>query len=121
MRTIEGHADHVVVIGAGLAGLSAALHLAGRGRAVTVVEREPWPGGRAGRLDTDGYRLDTGPTVLTMPEIIDETFAAVGEQLSERMELLTVDPAYRAVFADGSALDVHSDADRMADAIAASA
>jgi phytoene desaturase len=119
MRTIEGRADHVVVIGAGLAGLSAALHLAGRGRAVTVVEREPWPGGRAGRIDTGGYRIDTGPTVLTMPEIIDETFAAVGEQLSDRMELLTVDPAYRAVYADGSALDVHSDADRMADAIAA--
>ena len=118
MRTIEGRGDHVVVIGAGLAGLSAALHLAGRGRAVTVVEREPWPGGRTGRLDIDGYRIDTGPTVLTMPDIIDETFAAVGERLSDRMELLTLDPAYRAVFADGSALDVHSDADRMADAVA---
>ena len=118
MRTVEGRSDHVVVIGAGLAGLSAALHLAGRGRAVTVVERESWPGGRAGRLDIDGYRIDTGPTVLTMPEIIDETFAAVGETLSDRMELVTVDPAYRAVFADGSALDVHSDADQMADAVA---
>lgn len=118
MRTIEGRGDHVVVIGAGLAGLSAALHLAGRGRAVTVLERQPWPGGRAGRLDIDGYRIDTGPTVLTMPDIIDETFAAVGERLGDRMELLTVDPAYRAVFADGSALDVHSDEDRMADAVA---
>lgn len=118
MRTIEGRTDHVVVVGAGLAGLSAALHLAGRGRAVTVVEREPWPGGRAGRLDIDGYRIDTGPTVLTMPDIIDETFAAVGETRSNRLELSPVDPAYRAVFADGSALDVHSDADRMADAIA---
>lgn len=118
MRTIEGRGDHVVVVGAGLAGLAAALHLAGRGRAVTVVEREPWPGGRAGRLDIDGYRIDTGPTVLTMPDIIDETFAAVGEQLRDRIQLLTVDPAYRAVFADGSALDVHSDADRMADAVA---
>ncbi|AFS15774.1 Phytoene dehydrogenase [Mycobacterium intracellulare subsp. intracellulare MTCC 9506] len=118
MRTIDGRTDHVVVVGAGLAGLSAALHLAGRGRAVTVVEREPWPGGRAGRLDIDGYRIDTGPTVLTMPDIIDETFAAVGETRSNRLELSPVDPAYRAVFADGSALDVHSDADRMADAIA---
>ncbi|BBN49385.1 hypothetical protein JPH1_38600 [Mycobacterium avium subsp. hominissuis] len=74
MRTIEGSADHVVVIGAGLAGLSAALHLAGRGRAVTVVEREAWPGGRAGRRDIDGYQIDTGPTVLTMPDIIEDTF-----------------------------------------------
>lgn len=118
MRTIQGRTDHVVVVGAGLAGLSAALHLAGRGRAVTVVERQPWPGGRAGRLDIDGYRIDTGPTVLTMPDIIDETFAAVGETRSDRLELSPVDPAYRAVFADGSALAVHSDADRMADAIA---
>jgi len=117
MRTVTGRSDHVVVIGAGLAGLSAALHLAGRGRAVTVVERHPWPGGRAGRLDVGGYRVDTGPTVLTMPDIIDETFAAAGQTRTGRLELLPLDPAYRAVFADGSTLDVHSDPDRMATAI----
>src|ERR1700744_4433615 len=118
MRTVTGRNDHVVVIGAGLAGLSAALHLAGRGRSVTVVERYPWPGGRAGRLDVDGYRVDTGPTVITMPDIIDETFAAAGQDRAGRLELLPIEPAYRAVFADGSALDVHSDADRMAAAVA---
>src|SRR5271163_756745 len=117
MKTVPGPSDRVVVVGAGFAGLAAALHLAGRGHEVTVVERENWPGGRAGRLDVDGYRLDTGPTVLTMPDIIDETFAAVGESSSARMELLDVDPAYRAQFADGSSIDVHSDADRMAAAI----
>jgi phytoene desaturase len=117
MKTVQGRSDRVVVVGAGFAGLAAALHLAGRGREVTVVERENWPGGRAGRLDVDGYRLDTGPTVLTMPDIIDETFAAVGETCSARMDLLDVDPAYRAQFADGSSIDVHSDADRMATAI----
>jgi phytoene desaturase len=116
-RAVAGPTDRVVVIGAGFAGLSAALHLAGRGREVTVVERESWPGGRAGRLDVDGYRLDTGPTVLTMPDIIDETFAAVGESCSGRLDLLAVDPAYRAQFADGSSIDVHSDADQMATAI----
>jgi phytoene desaturase len=117
MRTVRGPSDRVVVVGAGLAGLAAALHLAGRGREVTVVEREAWPGGRAGRLDVGGYRLDTGPTVLTMPDIIDDTFAAVGETRSGRLDLLAVDPAYRAQFADGSSLEVHSDADRMAAAI----
>ncbi|OBI05995.1 phytoene desaturase family protein [Mycobacterium scrofulaceum] len=117
MRTIEGRSERVVVIGAGLAGLAAALHLAGRGRTVTVVERHPWPGGRAGRLDIDGYRIDTGPTVMTMPDIIDETFAAAGQSRSGRLELLPLDPAYRAVFADGSALDVHTDPDRMTTAI----
>jgi phytoene desaturase len=114
MRTIGGRTDHVVVVGAGLAGLAAALHLAGRGRAVTVVERADVPGGRVGRVDIDGYRLDTGPTVLTMPDLIDETFAAVGESTADRLELETVDPAYRALFSDGSSLDVHSDRDAMA-------
>jgi phytoene desaturase len=116
-KSVAGPSDHVVVVGAGLAGLSAALHLAGRGRAVTVVEREAWPGGRAGRLDIGGYRLDTGPTVLTMPDIIDEVFAAVGAERTELLDLRPVEPAYHAVFADGSALDVHTDADRMATAI----
>jgi phytoene desaturase len=114
MRTVNGRTDHVVVVGAGLAGLSAALHLAGRGRSVTVVERGDVPGGRVGRLDVNGYRLDTGPTVLTMPDLIDETFAAVGESTADRLELEPVEPAYRALFSDGSALDVHSDRDAMA-------
>src|ERR1700739_2378318 len=112
-------ADHIIVVGAGLAGLSAALHLAGRGRRVTVVEREAVPGGRVGRIDTRGYALDTGPTVLQMPDIIDDTFAAVGENRTDRLDLAPVEPAYHAAFADGSSLDVHSDAGRMAAAVEA--
>ena len=114
MRTVGAYANRVVVVGAGLSGLAAALHLAGRGRSVTVVERGQHPGGRVGRLDVDGYRLDTGPTVLTMPDIIDDAFAAVGESTSDRLDLIPVAPAYRATFPDGSALDVHSDRDAMA-------
>ncbi|MFK8910448.1 phytoene desaturase family protein, partial [Streptomyces sp. YS-3] len=113
MRTVPGRTDHVVVVGAGLAGLSAALHLLGAGRRVTVVERDPLPGGRAGRLDLGGYRLDTGPTVLTMPHLADEAFAAVGDSLRRRVELIPLHPAYRATFADGSGLDVHTDAAAM--------
>jgi phytoene desaturase len=109
MRTVEGRTDRVVVVGAGLSGLSAALHLAGRGRSVTVVERGDHPGGRVGRADIAGYRLDTGPTVLTMPDIIDDAFEAVGETLTDRLELRSVHPAYRAMFADGSTLQVHTE------------
>ncbi|GAA4335782.1 phytoene desaturase family protein [Streptomyces venetus] len=112
-RTLKGPTDHVVVVGAGLAGLSAALHLLGAGRRVTVVERDEGPGGRAGRLVRGGYHIDTGPTVLTMPQIADEAFAAVGASLNDRVELIPLRPAYRASFADGSALDVHTDADLM--------
>ena len=100
MRTVEGRTDRVAIVGAGLSGLSAALQLAGRGRAVTVIERGDHPGGRVGRADVSGYRLDTGPTVLTMPDIIDDAFAAVGESLSDRVELQPVHPAYQAMFAD---------------------
>ncbi|MFG2356432.1 phytoene desaturase family protein [Streptomyces sp. NPDC048521] len=113
-RTLPGPSDHVVVVGAGLSGLSAALHLLGAGRRVTVVERDPLPGGRAGRLDLVGYRVDTGPTVLTMPDLVEEAFAAVGDSLYDRVELVALHPAYRARFADGSSLDVHTDADAMA-------
>src|SRR5690242_5021333 len=100
LRTVRGPTDHVVVVGAGLSGLSTALHLLGAGRQVTVVEREPGAGGRVGRLDLEGYRIDTGPTVLTMPELVEEALAAVGESLSDRLELLPLEPAYRARFAD---------------------
>ena len=119
MRTVGANADHILVVGAGLSGLSAALYLAGRGRRVTVLERDPVPGGRVGRLDIDGYRLDTGPTVLTMPDIIDDTFAAVGESRADRLDLIPVDPAYHAAFADGTALDVYTDAERMAASVEA--
>jgi phytoene desaturase len=117
MRTIEGRTDDVVVVGAGLAGLAAALHLVGRGREVTVLERDPHPGGRAGRLDVGGYRFDTGPTVLTMPDLLAEPLAAVGEELAGRLDLVRLDPAYRAAFADGSTLDVHTDAEAMTTAV----
>ncbi|HEY7224292.1 MAG TPA: phytoene desaturase family protein [Micromonosporaceae bacterium] len=118
MRTVTGRTDRVIIVGAGLGGLSCALHLAGAGREVTVLEREPLPGGRAGRLAVDGFAFDTGPTVLTAPELIAEPLAAVGEKLDDWLSFTRLDPAYRAFFPDGSRLDVISDPDRMADEIA---
>ncbi|MFF1305995.1 phytoene desaturase family protein [Streptomyces sp. NPDC058307] len=112
-RTVPGRTDHVVVVGAGLSGLAAALHLLGAGRRVTVVERDASPGGRAGRIVRGGYHFDTGPTVLTMPHLADEAFAAVGDSLRARIELVPLHPAYRARFADGSTLDVHTGAEAM--------
>ncbi|WP_156448600.1 phytoene desaturase family protein, partial [Mycobacterium sp. NAZ190054] len=117
MRALSGRTDRVVVVGAGLSGLSAALQLAGRGRTVTVLERGEHPGGRVGRADVNGYRLDTGPTVLTMPDIIDEAFAAVGESLADCLPMDPVHPAYHAKFADGSALRVHTEPAVMASEI----
>jgi phytoene desaturase len=117
MRTVPAPTNSVVVIGAGLGGLAAALHLAGAGRSVTVLEREAVPGGRCGLLRDHGYRFDTGPTVLTMPELLAAPLNAVGEQLSDRLSLRRLDPAYRARFADGSSIAVLADVEAMAEHI----
>ncbi|MFF0105228.1 phytoene desaturase family protein [Streptomyces hirsutus] len=113
MRTVPGATDHVVVVGSGLSGLACALHLLGAGRRVTVVERDAGPGGRSGRVRLGGYEVDTGPTVLTMPHLADEAFAAVGDSLARHVELTALHPAYRASFADGTSLDVHTDGEAM--------
>ncbi len=115
---VKGRTDSVVVVGAGLSGLSAALHLRGAGHEVTVLEQHGHPGGLAGRLDVAGHRVDTGPTVLTMPELLEDAFAAVGARLADHLDLMPLHPAYRAEFADGSALDVHTDAAAMEQAVA---
>ena len=113
MKRVTGPTDHVVVVGAGLGGLSAALRLAGAGRRVTVLEREDVPGGRAGLLTDSGYAFDTGPTVLTMPDLIADAFDCVGEEMSDWLTLDPVSPLYRARFADGTSMDVHADVEAM--------
>jgi phytoene desaturase len=118
VRTVRGRTDRVVVVGAGLAGLSAALRLRGAGREVTVVERGGDPGGRAGRVERSGYALDTGPSVFTAPELVADALAAVGEKIEERLTLLPLETTYRARFADGSHLDVHADPDAFAAEVA---
>ncbi len=96
----------VVVIGAGLGGLSAAAYSRQRGHDVLVVDAGSRPGGRAGLVEGLGYRLDNGPSVLTMPELLDDVFGAVGATLDEFCPIKKVDPMYRAVYADGSELHI---------------
>jgi phytoene desaturase len=107
----------VVIVGAGLGGLAAACHLAGAGHDVTVVEAAEGPGGRAGTLARDGYRFDTGPTVLTMPHLVERCFAAAGAEMDGLLALRPVDPMYRACFADGTELRVRHGRDAMTEEV----
>ncbi len=105
-----------VVVGAGLGGLSAACHLRARGWDVEVVERAGAPGGRAGRVERNGFQFDTGPTVMTMPTFLADAFGAVGADMDDFVRLQRLDPAYRAVFDDGSELRVRAErADMLAE------
>ncbi len=117
MLQTKGKNDRIVIIGAGLGGLSAALRLTGAGREVTIIERESIPGGRNGLLQRDGYSFDTGPSVLTMPGLIQDALACVGEDIKDWLELIPLDPLYRAFYHDGSHLDVHADTERMQEEI----
>ncbi|HEX2384263.1 MAG TPA: phytoene desaturase family protein [Acidimicrobiales bacterium] len=101
--------DRAVVVGAGLGGLSAACHLRARGWEVDVVERASQPGGRAGRVTRNGYCFDTGPTVMTMPEFLADAFHAIGADMDDFVTMQRLDPAYRAVFDDGSELRVRAE------------
>ncbi len=103
----------VIVIGAGIAGLSAATHLARRGLHVTVVEKNSHPGGRCDQFSQAGHHFDTGPTLFVMPLLYEAEFRHLGTSIAEQLHLQRVDPTYRLVFGDGSQLALTSDKEWM--------
>lgn len=112
---------HVVIIGAGLSGLSAAARLRARGFDVTVVEASSSPGGLVRTETIDGHRFDTGATILTMPELIVDPLTELGlpaEEVLGRLALRPVDPGYVMNYADGTTLRMPNDPDRIPAAVA---
>jgi phytoene desaturase len=98
-----------IVIGAGIGGIATAARLAKNGYDVTVLEKNDTPGGRANQIVRDGHRFDVGPTLFLMPEVWDETFSALGERMSDHLELRRIDPTYKVHFDDGLQLALTSD------------
>jgi phytoene desaturase len=102
----------VVVLGAGVSGLVAAVELAAAGWAVTVLERGVRAGGKAGIVVVDGVETDTGPSVVTLPHVFDAVFRAAGSSLADEATLFQPAPATRYHYPDGLALDVFSGRER---------
>ena len=103
----------VLVIGAGIGGIAAAIHLANKGCAVTILEKNSRPGGRCDQFQRDGHCFDTGPTLLVMLRLYEAEFASLGVPLREMLELRQVDPTYHLNFDDGSRLALTSNMDSM--------
>ena len=107
----------VAVVGAGLAGLSAACTLAARGHKVILFDKNPWLGGKAAVLEEEGFRFDMGPTILTVPQVLARVFAEAGREMNDALDLRRLDPQWRCFFDDGSVLDLGENVPAMAEAI----
>ncbi len=97
---------HVVVIGAGFAGISAATHLAHQGINVTVLEKNSTPGGRARKFAAEGFIFDMGPSWYWMPDIFDQYFESFGKTTADYYDLLRLDPSYAVIYGHNDKLDI---------------
>jgi phytoene desaturase len=102
----------VAVVGAGVGGLAAAVELAHAGHSVVVLEQAEAAGGKCARVVRGGFTWDAGPSLLTMPHVFADLFAATGAPLEDELELLRVEPVTRYEFADGSAVELSADLPR---------
>jgi phytoene desaturase len=101
------------IIGSGFAGISAASYLAKSGYSVKVYEKNELPGGRARKLDAEGYRFDMGPTWYWMPDVFEKFFNDFGHSVADMYDLKRVSPGYRMFFGVDDFLDVPSDIDEI--------
>lgn len=99
----------IKIIGAGLGGLAVSCLLASKGNQVTIFEKNEKPGGKINEVRSDGYRFDTGPTLLTMPFILEELFKACDTEMSQYLDLQPVDPICRYFYPNGSQFDCFQD------------
>lgn len=103
----------IIVIGAGIGGLSAAIRLAAAGKRVIVLEKNARVGGKMSELTQDGFRWDTGPSVITMRHVLEDVFRSAGRSLYEYITLMPVEPLTRYFYPDGVVLDASRELSRM--------
>jgi len=101
----------VIVIGAGLGGLSAAISLASEGFAVELLEKNDKVGGKLNTLSKDGFTFDLGPSILTMPHIFQALFKSAGKDMANYVQIHKVEPHWRNFFEDGTVVDLCEDAE----------
>ncbi|MDZ4670478.1 MAG: phytoene desaturase family protein [Phototrophicales bacterium] len=108
----------IIIIGAGIGGLSAAIRLAVAGERVVIIEKNAQVGGKMYQIEKDGYRWDTGPSVITMRHVFEELFRVAGRNLDDYITLLPLEPLTRYFYPDGMMFDATSNLSHMAEQIA---
>lgn len=113
MQATNRLAHPIIIIGTGIGGLSAAIRLAAAGLPVVMYEQNNQPGGKMGQVVADGFRWDTGPSVITMRHVFEELFQTAGVSMDDYLTLLPVEPLTRYFYPDGVILDATNDLNRM--------
>ncbi len=108
-----GPRPDIVIVGGGIGGLCAAIRLRAAGCAVTLLEAGPRTGGRANLIEHDGFRFDTGPSLLNYPWVFEELFQSAGRRMSDYLTLLPVDPSIRFLWPDGAELSLSAQLPRL--------
>ncbi len=111
---MSDHAKRIIVIGAGIGGLSAAIRLAAQGHRVSVFERQPTVGGKLNQVVMDGFSFDTGPSLITMPHVLQNLFQAAGRRMEDYIDLVPLDITCRYFYRDGLILNAWCDHTRLA-------
>ena len=112
-----GQSDRVVVIGAGVGGLASAIRCAVAGKQTTLLEASAQVGGKLNSLQDSGYTWDTGPSLLTMPWVLDELLQYAGSSLAEELEVIRLPSACRYIWQDGTVFDAHASLPELLDGI----
>jgi phytoene desaturase len=102
------------IIGAGIAGIASAIRLANKGYQVSIYEANAYPGGKLSEIRTDGYRFDAGPSLFTLPELVEELFALSGEQTEDHFRYLRLPVTCHYFYEDGTHIQAYADKEKFA-------